>query len=33
MTVEDMLDMPYYHPVLETSIRNALQDLRHKMAG
>lgn len=32
MTVEGMLDMPYYHPVLETSIRNALQDLRHKMA-
>lgn len=31
MTVERMLDMPYYHPVLETAIRNALQDLQQKM--
>ncbi|MCG5544052.1 dihydrolipoyl dehydrogenase [Halorhodospira sp. 9628] len=31
MTVERMLDLPYYHPVLETSIRNALQDLQRKM--
>ncbi|MCG5548509.1 dihydrolipoyl dehydrogenase [Halorhodospira halochloris] len=31
MSVEQMLDLPYYHPVLETSIRNALSDLQQKM--
>ncbi|ABM61428.1 dihydrolipoyl dehydrogenase [Halorhodospira halophila] len=31
MTVDRMLDLPYYHPVLETGIRNALHDLKHKM--
>lgn len=27
MTVPDMLDMPYYHPVLEEGLRTALRDL------
>lgn len=31
MTVERMIDLPYYHPVLETGIRNALHDLQQKL--
>ncbi|MBK1736127.1 dihydrolipoyl dehydrogenase [Halorhodospira abdelmalekii] len=31
MTVERTADLPYYHPVLETGIRNALDDLNRKM--
>ncbi|MCH8499475.1 MAG: dihydrolipoyl dehydrogenase [Marinobacter sp.] len=31
MTVSDMLDMPYYHPVIEEGLRTALRDLSHKL--
>ncbi len=31
MTVSKMLDMPYYHPVIEEGLRTALQDLNHKL--
>ena len=31
MTVSNMLDMPYYHPVIEEGLRTALQDLNHKL--
>jgi len=31
MTVEAMLDMPYYHPVIEEGLRTALQDLAAKL--
>ena len=27
MTVEQMLHMPYYHPVVEEGVRSALRDL------
>jgi dihydrolipoamide dehydrogenase len=27
MTVSDMLDMPFYHPVIEEGLRTALRDL------
>jgi dihydrolipoamide dehydrogenase len=27
MTVADMLDMPFYHPVVEEGLRTALRDL------
>jgi dihydrolipoamide dehydrogenase len=27
MTVSDMLDMPFYHPVIEEGLRTALYDL------
>ncbi|SFR82295.1 dihydrolipoamide dehydrogenase [Marinobacter daqiaonensis] len=32
MTVTDMLDMPYYHPVIEEGLRTALRDLNHKLS-
>ena len=31
MTVADMLDMPFYHPVIEEGLRSALQDVQHKL--
>jgi hypothetical protein len=31
MTVEHMLEMPYYHPVLEEGLRTALQDVNAKL--
>ena len=31
MTIEQMLGMPYYHPVLEEGLRTALQDVRAKL--
>jgi hypothetical protein len=32
MTVIEMLDMPFYHPVIEEGLRSALQDLSHKLS-
>jgi len=32
MTVKQMLDMPFYHPVVEEGLRTALRDLAAKMA-
>ncbi len=29
--VSDMLDMPFYHPVIEEGLRTALRDLNHKL--
>lgn len=31
MTVASMLDMPFYHPVIEEGLRTALRDLSHKL--
>lgn len=31
MTVNEMLDMPYYHPVIEEGLRTALRDLSYKL--
>ena len=31
MTVPQMLDMPFYHPVVEEGVRTALQDLSAKL--
>jgi dihydrolipoamide dehydrogenase len=31
MTVTDMLDMPFYHPVIEEGLRSALRDLKHQL--
>ena len=31
MTVSNMLDMPFYHPVIEEGLRTALRDLNHKL--
>jgi dihydrolipoamide dehydrogenase len=31
LTVGQMLDLPYYHPVIEEGLRSALQDLAHKL--
>lgn len=31
LTVADMLDMPFYHPVVEEGLRTALRDLNHKL--
>ena len=33
MTIEQMLDMPYYHPVLEEGLRTALLDVNAKLRG
>lgn len=30
-TVQQMLDSPYYHPVIEEGLRTALRDLRHNL--
>jgi len=31
MTVSQMLDMPFYHPVIEEGLRSALRDLNAKL--
>jgi dihydrolipoamide dehydrogenase len=31
MTVADMLDMPFYHPVIEEGLRTALRDLKQHL--
>jgi dihydrolipoamide dehydrogenase len=31
MTVSSMLEMPFYHPVIEEGVRTALRDLNHKL--
>jgi len=31
LTVERLLEMPYYHPVLEEGVRSLLRDLKHAM--
>ena len=31
MTVSEILELPFYHPVLEEGIRTALRDLNHKL--
>ncbi|MFT7276761.1 MAG: dihydrolipoamide dehydrogenase [Gammaproteobacteria bacterium] len=31
MTVPEMLDMPFYHPVIEEGLRTALRDLNAKL--
>ncbi len=31
LTVTQMLDMPFYHPVIEEGLRSALQDLNHQL--
>ncbi|MBE0615800.1 MAG: dihydrolipoyl dehydrogenase [Burkholderiales bacterium] len=31
MTVSEMLEMPFYHPVVEEGLRTALRDLNHKL--
>lgn len=31
MTIADMLDMPFYHPVIEEGVRTALRDLNAKL--
>jgi dihydrolipoamide dehydrogenase len=31
MTVAEMLEMPFYHPVIEEGVRTALRDLNHKL--
>ena len=32
MTVSAMLDMPFYHPVIEEGVRTALRDLNHRLS-
>jgi dihydrolipoamide dehydrogenase len=32
LSVRDLLGMPYYHPVIEEGLRNALRDLAHQLA-
>ncbi|MFA6311639.1 MAG: dihydrolipoyl dehydrogenase [Sterolibacterium sp.] len=31
MTVSEMLEMPFYHPVIEEGLRSALRDLNHQL--
>ena len=31
MTIEQMLDMPFYHPVIEEGLRTALRDAAAKL--
>jgi dihydrolipoamide dehydrogenase len=31
MTVSKMLEMPFYHPVIEEGLRTALRDLNHNL--
>jgi dihydrolipoamide dehydrogenase len=33
MTVAQMLDMPFYHPVVEEGLRTALRDLHARIAS
>ena len=32
LSVEQMLDMPFYHPVIEEGVRTALRDLHAELA-
>lgn len=32
LTVSDMLEMPFYHPVIEEGVRTALRDLNHRLS-
>ncbi len=32
MTVTEMLEMPFYHPVIEEGVRTALRDLRYRLS-
>jgi dihydrolipoamide dehydrogenase len=32
MTVSEMLEMPFYHPVIEEGLRSSLQDLSRKLS-
>ncbi|MDB5745273.1 MAG: dihydrolipoyl dehydrogenase, partial [Massilia sp.] len=32
LTVPEMLDMPFYHPVIEEGVRTALRDLAAELA-
>ena len=32
MTVDQMLEMPFYHPVIEEGVRTALRDLARELA-
>jgi dihydrolipoamide dehydrogenase len=32
MTIDQMLDMPFYHPVIEEGIRTALRDAAAQLA-
>jgi dihydrolipoamide dehydrogenase len=31
MTIDQMLEMPFYHPVVEEGLRTALRDARSKL--
>jgi dihydrolipoamide dehydrogenase len=31
MTIQEMLEMPFYHPVIEEGLRTALRDLDAKV--
>jgi dihydrolipoamide dehydrogenase len=31
LTISDMLEMPFYHPVIEEGVRTALRDLKQKL--
>tara|TARA_R110002073_G_scaffold100662_1_gene228975 strand:- start:1019 stop:1165 length:147 start_codon:yes stop_codon:yes gene_type:complete len=31
MTISEILDMPFYHPVIEKGLRTALRDLNGKL--
>lgn len=33
LTVGEMLDMPFYHPVIEEGVRSALHDLKHGLSS
>ena len=33
MTVAQLLEMPFYHPVIEEGLRTALHDLHVKLRG
>ena len=33
LSVAAMLDMPFYHPVVEEGVRTALRDLAHQLAN
>ena len=33
MTVPQMLDMPFYHPVIEEGLRTALRDVNSKLGS
>jgi dihydrolipoamide dehydrogenase len=32
MTIQAMLTMPFYHPVIEEGLRTALRDAQHKLS-